>query len=167
MFLNWKDEDSAFAVQTLMMNKQQIVISSTDTEILRLGSITIIKNLLKSILPIVICSFFLAVIATISASTISVKRQLKNYAIYSLCGLSKKGCIKVSMIHSLGCTIGAFLFAWFGVIFAGKLDLHQNEIGWLEFMMCVLIFMLFNGIAFIVPAGIFRRFSVKDILREQ
>ena len=61
----------------------------------------LVYNQVYLLLPIIICVFLITAISVISVNAITVRRQLKNYAIYNICGLSWKKCCLINLLSSI------------------------------------------------------------------
>lgn len=69
---------------------------SQSTAIMKENSFEYIFSQIYNLMPIFICVFILTLVGAISTSALSAKRQLKNYAVYYICGLKWRQCAAVN-----------------------------------------------------------------------
>lgn len=118
-------------------------------------------------LPVLICLFVFVVIAAISANVITVKRQLRNYAIYYICGLSWKKCACISLFVGMFGAGLAFLLATAGVAVVQVGGLVKNtalQLGSWQLIGCVVAAAGYILLSWSVPLGIVRKTSAKEIM---
>ncbi|MDE6759773.1 MAG: hypothetical protein K2J90_03725 [Lachnospiraceae bacterium] len=123
---------------------------------------------LNDLLPIALCTFIFIVVAGISAGVISVKKHLKNYAIYYICGMQWKQCLFISLCSSLVAVlaaVGLFLFSigWFQVL--GKWRNTAMQIGIWQMLICAGIIFCYVFTTWLFPQTIVKNTSANQILK--
>lgn len=126
-------------------------------------------NQVYLILPIIICVFIITIISTISVNAITVRRQLKNYAIYNICGLSWKKCSLINLTtNSLICFI-SLLLTIISFITFDQLDIFTNMVISLDLPQligCFIIILFYILISMITPFLMIRKVQPRDVLEE-
>lgn len=127
-------------------------------------------NQVYLILPIIICVFIITIISTISVNAITVRRQLKNYAIYNICGLSWKKCSLINLTtNSLICFTSLLLTIISFIIF-DQLDIFTNMVISLDipqFIGCFIIILFYISISMITPFLMIRKVQPRDVLKSE
>lgn len=121
-----------------------------------------------NLLPILICSIVFILIAVVSAGVVSVKKNMHNYAIYYICGLSWKKCARVSLYSSIILTLGAFCLVnvAFGIMYICKrLEGTFVSFGLWQVIVCVAIGIVFVMVGWLMPMLLIRKTSANQILR--
>lgn len=122
---------------------------------------------LHNYFPVFICIFIFVLIAAISANTITVKKQLKNYAVYNICGLPWKKCAAISLCGACITSGVAFVIVAFGVFFlknAGSIENTALQLGWWQLLVCYMVILSYILLAWLIPLGIVRNTSAKEII---
>lgn len=65
---------------------------------IRKNSMNTLKDKLMAYVPIFICAFILTMLSAVCVSAIVIKQQLRNYAIYNICGMRWSGGAKINQI---------------------------------------------------------------------
>lgn len=167
LFMTFDTDDSREIANTFMYAEDGMTSCTEVAGEIKEGSKKIIQEILSRTLPIVIGSFLLVLLVTISVGTVSVKQQIHNYAIYNLCGLSWKRCILISFTGSIICSVIAFVISHIGMLTAklsGMLLETAFEPGLYTAGACLIVQIIYIGISLIIPACILRGKSVKTIL---
>lgn len=167
LFIQPETDNIREKVNTFMYAEEGMTSCSESVTEIKAGSKRIILEILNRTLPIVICSFILVLLVTISVGTISVKQQIHNYAIYNLCGLCWRRCILISFTSSVICSVLAFVISHVGMLaakFSGILSETAFELGFYSIAACLVVQIIYIGISLIIPACILRGKSVKIIL---
>lgn len=122
---------------------------------------------LHNYFPVFICIFIFVLIAAISANTITVKKQLKNYAVYNICGLPWRDCAAISLCGACITSGIAFGMVVFAIVFLKNIGIIANaglQLSWLQFFVCGLIIFGYVLLAWFIPFGIVRNTSTKEII---
>lgn len=124
---------------------------------------------LRRFLPIGICIFLFVIVAVISAHVISAKENIRDYAIYYICGLTWKKCVGISF----SCSFILILTAWLTILIslAGLGCLHVVDMAVFHFsylhiisvLGMTVIFMLLSGF---IPYRMMKKDSPVRVLKE-
>lgn len=124
---------------------------------------------LYNLFPIILCVMVFILIAAVSAGAISVKKGLKNYAIYYICGLRWSQCARISLVNSMIAAMTAFLFVHFsvaGMQVLGKLEENAIRLGFWQVLVCAVLMVFFVLVSWLLPMSIVRHTSANRVLRE-
>lgn len=118
-------------------------------------------------LPVFVCVFVFVIIAAVSANAITVKKQLKNYSIYYICGLPWKNCARISL--SVACITSGIAFGMvvFSICFlklTGMIADIALKFGPWQLITCMVIILCYVLLAWSIPLGIVRNTSAKEIM---
>ena len=120
-------------------------------------------------LPLVICVSVFILITVISVNTIMIKKQLGNYAIYYLCGLSWKDCAGLSFTATgLEC-IFSFLLTTATLCVLKLTGLLKNSalhLGFVQLFAILIVLFLFAVLSHILPGLLVYKTSAKEVLAE-
>ena len=124
---------------------------------------------LYTLLPIAVCIFILTIISTVSVSAIYTKRQLRNYAIFYICGARWRICALRSLKNSaITCGIASILAA--AVLIVGKLTFFKETVisfGWWHLAVCAGVIVLYLSLSMIMPLMIIGSNEPKEVLKEE
>lgn len=124
---------------------------------------------LKKYLPIVSCFFIFVLIAVSSAHIVSTKKNLENYAIFYMCGLSWKQCCAISFYTSVLLASASFVFlcVLYGLLLAaGMMSILPLDTLLLFIGIILLIDALFIAISWIMPYLITKNTSAVRIMKQ-
>lgn len=170
IFITWNNNIADYqntTVEDFIFNSDNFICFSETLESMKIESDRSIIRQITNILPIIICVFVLVIIATISVSAISVKRQLHNYAIYYICGLKWKDCIYISLIHSFICSSTALIIAYIGILVSKYIGVFSEislKLGIIQLIICIFVQIIFVGFSLIMPINIIKKTSAKALL---
>lgn len=146
--------------------------SSFISKIYRLSDMN--KNSMKYIfkelynyLPMFVCVLTFVMIAAISANTIMVKKQMRNYAIYYICGLDWKNCAKISLMVSVITSGVSFVMVIFSIIAINNFGIMRRSaihIGWIQIISCFIMYVIYVIFSGVIPMRFVKDNSAKDIL---
>lgn len=139
-----------------------------DLSVVRENSIENIKKRIFAILPIFICVFVLTIISATVSCAISIKKQMRDFTIYGICGMnwnksaliSVIDCIYTAVIGMILCICVVCLnkkFLWF--------DKTMVDLGMWQAASMFLAFALYVVISAIMPYMLIRGTSLSDELR--
>lgn len=139
-----------------------------DLSVVRENSIENIKKRIFAILPIFICVFVLTIISATVSCAISIKKQMRDFTIYGICGMnwnksaliSVIDCIYIAVIGMILCICVVCLnkkFLWF--------DKTMVDLGIWQAASMFLAFALYVVISAIMPYMLIRGTSLSDELR--
>ncbi len=133
------------------------------------NSMQYIYQQMYTLFPIAVCIFILTIISTVSISAIYTKRQLRNYAIFYICGARWRTCALRSLKNSaITCGIASILAA--AVLIVGKLTFFKETVisfGWWHFGVCALVIILYLALSMIMPLAIIGSNEPKEVLKEE
>ena len=157
--------------EIIKQNKQAIVemhgsIYADNSTALK-NSEKLVYNQVYLLLPIIICVFLITSISTISVNAITVKRQLKNYAIYNICGLSWKRCCLINLFSSMiMCLIAIIMMSISSVLTKYISILSQTviEFGIIQVLSCIFLIVVYLILSMIMPIILMKNNTPKEIL---
>ncbi len=159
-----EDEYSALAERLFSAG-----IAYTPLSQVRSNSMQYIYEQMYTLLPIAICIFILTIISTVSISAIYTKRQLRNYAIFYICGARWRTCALRSLKNSaITCGIASILAA--AVLIIGKLTFFENMVinfGLWHIAVCALVIILYLALSMIMPLAVIGSNSPQEVLKEE
>ncbi len=131
------------------------------------NSMQYIYEQMYTLLPIAICIFILTIISTVSISAIYTKRQLRNYAIFYICGARWRTCALRSLKNSaITCGIASILAA--AVLIVGKLTFFKETVisfGWWHIAVCAGVIILYLALSMIMPLMIIGSNEPREVLK--
>lgn len=122
---------------------------------------------LYNYLPVFICIFIFVIIAAVSANVITVKKQLKNYSIYYICGLPWKSCARISLCVACitsGIALSMVILSVFILKLVGIIENTALNLGIWQLIICGIIILCYILLAWSIPLGIVRNTSAKKIM---
>lgn len=133
----------------LVLSKMGVDVSFT-TEQFRTESLLYIYEQVRILLPIAVGILILTLVSIISVQAVLTKKQLRNYAVYCICGLPWNRMILINLCSAAISTILSFILCLSALSGCRATGLLQNTIisfgGW-QFAACgavVLIVLLFS-----------------------
>lgn len=123
---------------------------------------------LYNILPVFICVLFLTLVSALSTSALSAKRQLKNYAVYYICGLKWKQCAIVNFWSSFICVGISFVLAAAAALViktTGMFGETVIEFGIWQLFGCLVIMALYVVLSLILPLSIIGSSTPNQVLK--
>lgn len=131
------------------------------------NSIKYIRNDMYRILPLFVCVFVLVIIATLSVCAVSVKRGLKHYALYYICGMQWSYSGIISGLSSVWLAGVAFVLTMGIMLFLEVKNVLGNSVlhfGVWQVCASVIVLVIYIFVSWILPNGILRRASAREIL---
>lgn len=119
--------------------------------------------------PIFVCIFIFVLIAAISVNTVTAKKQLKNYAVYYICGLPWNSCAQISLCVSSILSAAAFIAVVLSVYLlrsTGFLADVALRMGIWQMVTCGLIMFGYVMPAWLIPLGIVGNTFAKEIMAD-
>ena len=120
-----------------------------------------------SLLPIALSVVILSLISIICMSALLVKRQLRDYAVYSICGLAWKQCAIIQLYELFICATSSSFIVWLGLLFLKPF--YQNTvitIGVWQLLISIIIALLCLIVAMMLPLQLLRKKTPKMIIQE-
>lgn len=124
---------------------------------------------LHDYLPIFVCIFIFVLIAAVSANAVTAKKQLRNYAVYYTCGLPWSSCARISLCISCIMSAAAFIAVVLAVCLlrsTGFLADAVLQLGLWQTAACGFIMLCYVLPAWLIPLGIVRNTSAKEIMTD-
>lgn len=147
---------------------QMTTLYSTNGSIIKEGSLDYIFSQIYNLMPIFICVFILTLVGAISTSALSAKRQLRNYAVYYICGLKWKQCAVINLFSSLICILISFALSIIAAFIAkatGILGDTVISLGVWQILGCVVIMIIYVLFSIILPLNIIGNNTPNKILK--
>ena len=118
------------------------------------------------LLPLIAILLIMALIGSISTSALSTREQLRDYAVFSLCGLKKNSCILIGLMQSFICSVLAGIVSAAAMLILGAAAPERFYLspGLMMFSGVGTIALLFVIVSLTVPALMIGKYSVKDQL---
>ncbi len=133
------------------------------------NSLNYIYEQMYTLFPIALCIFILTVISAVSINAIYTKRQLRNYAIFYICGARWKTCALKSLKDSaITCAVASALCAL--ILFIGKQSFLKETVisfGIWHAVVCLGVIALYLILSMIMPIAIIGSSQPKDVLKEE
>ena len=133
------------------------------------NSMEYIYKQMYTLFPIALCIFILTVISAVSINAIYTKRQLRNYAIFYICGARWRTCALKSLKDSaITCAVASALCAL--ILFIGKQSFLKETVisfGIWHAVICVAVIALYLLLSMIMPIAIIGSSQPKDVLKEE
>ncbi|NLZ46575.1 MAG: hypothetical protein GX896_07780 [Clostridiales bacterium] len=148
-----------------ILGKDNYLILGNET--IKTNSEKYIYQQIYLILPIIICIMVITLVSSISVSAISAKKQLKNYAIYYICGSKWKECTLINLISS---GISSFISICISVItiaITQSLGLLKETVltfNLWHLLFILIILILYLGLSIIMPIRIIGKTTPKNVL---
>ena len=150
------------------LKKMQNIYSAPLSEVNK-NSLEYIYEQMYTLFPIALCIFILTVISAVSINAIYTKRQLRNYAIFYICGARWRTCALKSLKDSaITCAVASALCAL--ILFIGKQSFLKETVisfGIWHAVICVAVIALYLLLSMIMPIAIIGSSQPKDVLKEE
>lgn len=124
---------------------------------------------LRTWFPLFVFISLFVLVSVVSIHTIMVKKQLGNYAIYYLCGMSWKDCSYISLVATLLECFAAFIIvgAYFGYLsLSGRIHETALSIGPLQIGIVCGLTIMFVLLSHLLPRQLISKTSAKNVLAE-
>ena len=165
MLLNYPDTTDEDAL-TERLTACGCIYSLPMTELDR-ASKNYLSQQIYELLPLIIILLIMSLIGSISTSALSTREQLRDYAVFSLCGLKKNRCILIGLMQSLICSVLA------GIVSAAAMLILKAAAPERFYLSPDLLMisgvgaaaLLFVIVSLTVPALMIGRYSIKDQLK--
>ncbi|MCD7811701.1 MAG: hypothetical protein LUG91_07620 [Ruminococcus sp.] len=148
--------------------KQMMTLSVIPLNEMKSNSMDFIFSQLYTLFPILVCILILTLVGAISTSALSAKRQLRNYAVYYICGLKWKQCAVINLFSSLICILISFALSIIAAFIAkatGILGDTVISLGVWQILGCVVIMIIYVLFSIILPLNIIGNNTPNKILK--
>ena len=133
------------------------------------NSVDYIYSQMYTLFPIALCIFILTVISAVSINAIYTKRQLRNYAIFYICGARWKTCALRSLKNS-AITCAVSVATAVAVLLIGKETFLSETVlsfGIWQILACTGVIVLYLALSIIMPITIIGKAQPRDVLKEE
>ena len=142
------------------------IITKEDLEEIAVKSQVRLREKLIAIFPIFIGVFVLTIISSLCSGAVSVKKQMKNYAIYSICGMPWQRSASISVIATCILAIISFIISIVCVFIITTINkVTTINLGIVQLAVCVGVALIYCMISALLPSLIINGTSIKEILR--
>jgi hypothetical protein len=121
-----------------------------------------------SLIPIFIGAFLLTIFSMICSFTITIKQQMKDYAIYGICGMPWKKSAWISIftagVMSVLSLILGVILTWI-LTTRGIITFTTIQVGVIPVLSCLALIIIYIGIAAILPNALLNGISLNDVMR--
>lgn len=121
-----------------------------------------------SLLPIIICILILTLVASVSSGALSVKRQMRNYAIYYTCGLRWRDCSKINFYSALIGLCVSFFLSIIVIVFINNNDIIGGTVigfGVWQLLGCIVLGIVYMFLSLLLPINIIGKNTPAEILK--
>ncbi|MBE6845702.1 MAG: ABC transporter permease [Ruminococcus sp.] len=169
VFVTYPDGASPETIERGNQTMKQLHTAYTSsTENMKKNSLDHIFSQIYNLMPIFICIFILTLVGAVSTSALSAKRQLKNYAVYYVCGLKWKQCAAVNLFSSLVSVTISFILSLGGIFIAKAVGILGNtviEFGIWQIAGCAVIMIIYVLMSIILPLNIIGNNTPNQVLK--
>lgn len=142
------------------------IITKEDLEEIAIKSQVRLREKLIAIFPIFIGVFVLTIISSLCSGAVSVKKQMKNYAIYSICGMPWQRSASISVIATSILAIISFIISIVCIFIITTINkVTTINLGIVQLAVCVGVALIYCMISALLPSLIINGTSIKEILR--
>ena len=142
------------------------IITKEDLEEIAVKSQVRLREKLIAIFPIFIGVFVLTIISSLCSGAVSVKKQMKNYAIYSICGMPWQRSASISVIATCILAIISFIISIVCVFIITTINkVTTINLGIVQLAVWVGAALIYCMISALLPSLIINGTSIKEILR--
>ena len=149
--------------------KTNITLAAYRGDVIKENSLEYIFEQLNTLLPILICVLILTTISTLSVSALTTKRQLKNYAIYFICGLKWKQCAAINFISHGIISVTSLIFCVACLPLLKGMAIFADSVieftHW-EMLVCMVLVLFFSLLSVLLPLGIISKNTPNKILKD-
>ncbi len=168
MFVVYKDNLSDTELLELNRNIYKYGSNLGLADELNVNSINYIKEDIILIMPIAICVLFLVVISQIAAVSIQTKRELKFYAVLSICGATRKHCVIINLLCGLFVSLLGIMMAIIFLLVSYNILSASFIIDFdiVQALVCLAIVIINMIMSIIIPYKILSKKAVIEVLKK-
>ena len=140
---------------------------AASTEEIQENSVRYIYSQCQKLTPVLLSVMMFVIVSIMSSNAISVKRNLKNYAIYYICGRNWNYCILIHLVSFLLISLCALTISVVSVILLRNLQYLSNfsiSIGLWQVIVCVILVAFFSLLSIYLPHKIIKKQTPNEIL---
>ena len=148
--------------------KMMMTLNITPLNEMKSNSMKYIFSQMFTLFPILICILILTLVGAVSVSALSAKRQLKNYAVYYICGLKWKQCSMVNLYSSLICVVISFVLSITSIIVIKTTNILGDnviELGVVQILSCILLVIVYIVLSLLLPLKIIGGNTPNQVLK--
>lgn len=147
--------------------KSMMTLSALKTKEIKNNSIEYIFSQFYTLLPILIAVLIMTFVSAVSTSALTAKRQLKNYAVYYICGLKWRDCALINLTSSIVLVAISMGISIFGIEIFGNSILAESviEFGIIQFTVCIFIAVMYVILSILMPFQIVKNNSSCKVLK--
>lgn len=137
-------------------------------EEIKKNSLDYIFSQLYDLMPICICILILTLVGAASTSALSAKQQLKNYAVFYICGLKWKQCAYVNFFSALVSVLASFVLSLIAIFSAKALGILGETVidfGIWQMLGCTAVMAVYILLSIILPISIVGKNTPNQILK--
>ena len=145
-----------------------MTLSKTRLDEMKSNSLEYIFSQIYTLFPIMICILIFTLVGTISVNALSAKKQLRNYAVYYICGLKWKQCAMINFISSLISVLTSFILSMIILLVMKHLNFLGNTVvktGVWQFLVCLILIAVYLLFSIILPLNIIGKTTPSQILK--
>lgn len=132
-------------------------------------SLNYIYEQMYTLFPIAVCIFILTMISTVSISAIYTKRQLRNYAIFYICGARWRTCALRSLKNGvITCVVSTVISAL--ILTVGKATLFKETVitlGVWQLCAAGAVIVLYLALSMVMPLSVIGSAEPREVLKEE
>lgn len=170
LFISYQDSitEEEFKENQTIMNENADYIESMEFSELKEGSLNYIGEQIYTLFPIIIGVLVLTLTGAMSVNAISIKKQMRNFSIYYICGLQWRKCILINIILLLmqvllaGILSVSILEILKGL---GLLEYTIIEFGGLQLLSCSTVGILYIVLSLLLPLQILHKSTPNEVLK--
>lgn len=169
VFVTYSDiiDDIILESNNSTMNRM-MTLSKTRLDEMKSNSLEYIFSQIYTLFPIMICILIFTLVGTISVNALSAKKQLRNYAVYYICGLKWKQCAMINFISSLISVLTSFILSMIILLVMKHLNFLGNTVvktGVWQFLVCLILIAVYLLFSIILPLNIIGKTTPSQILK--
>ncbi len=147
--------------------KNMMTLSAATTNEIKSNSIEYIFEQVQTLLPILISIFIMVLVSAISVSALSAKRQLKNYAVFYICGLKWRDCALINIASATISVIIAMEVSICGITIFKNIFLSDSviQVGFFQLISCIGIALIYIILSALLPLQIISNNTPREILK--
>lgn len=129
-----------------------------------------IKKRIFAILPIFLCVFILTIISATTSCSIAVKKQMRDYTIYGICGMQWNKSIFITVLDCIYTAVIGIILCFIFIKTGQTFSWFKNtmvDIGILQFISILLVGTFYIIISAIMPYALIKGTSLNDELRRK
>ncbi|MBO5426391.1 MAG: hypothetical protein J6A25_12855 [Lachnospiraceae bacterium] len=170
MFATYENDitDSEIAANERVLGSVVRNYSKISMTTIKENSIKSIKERLYSLLPVFLCVFILVLITGMCNFAISVKKHMRDYTIFSVCGMPWNKSAYICVIKATLMCLIAFIISIAGIWIMLKKDIIKDttiELGFFPVVSCVVVGGLYVLLSSIMPFALINGTSLNSELK--